>query len=360
MRVYGSRISYYTGKLENYLRYRGIDYAMLPTVPHYREIRAGAGAVQHPVAQLDDGRWISDTTPILAWFEAGQPGPTIYPDDPALRFAALLLEDYADEWLWRSAMHYRWSYLQDRQHASGVLADELLVGRRQPRFVKRFLITRRQLGGFVRGDGVTPATREHVEAGYFTALDQLEAVFAERPFLLGDAPSIADFGFVGPMLRHFSQDPTSAEIMRNRASGVYEWVARMWNRRASAEPARWVAAIDAPLSALLTEACETHLVQLAANAVAFAAGRGRYDQEIQGCHYRSVPCSRYRVWCLEELRRAWEALDETARATLRPHLAEPHAAVLWSGEPAAESGYDVERRAPFNRAINVFGTGVPR
>jgi hypothetical protein len=32
---------------------------------------------------------------------------------------------------------------------------------------------------------------------------------------------------MGPMLRHFGQDPTPADIMRNRAPGVYEWVARM-------------------------------------------------------------------------------------------------------------------------------------
>lgn len=359
MRVYGSRISYYTGKLESYLRYRGLDYTLLPTVGHYREIRAGAGTVQMPVVRLDDGRWMSDTTPILAWLDPQQPGPSIYPADPALRFAALLLEDYADEWLWRPAMHYRWSPLQDRQYASGVLADELLGERFGPRSFKRFLLVRRQLGGFVRGDGVSPATREHVEAGYLTALARLEDVLARRPFLLGDAPTLADFGFMGPMLRHFGQDPTPAELMRNRAPGVYEWVARMWNRRASAQAPRLVDAIDAPLSALLAEACETHLAQLAANAVAFAEGRGRYEQEIQGCRYRAVPCSRYRVWCLDELRRAWDGLDETARATLRPHLPEPHAAVLWSGEPAAGSGYDAERRAPFNRAINVFGSGVP-
>ncbi len=33
--------------------------------------------------------------------------------------------------------------------------------------------------------------------------------------------------------------------------------------------------------------------------------------------------------------------------------------VLWESEPAAESGYDTERQAPFDRAINVFGRGVP-
>lgn len=52
LRVYGSRISYYTGKLECYLRYRGIAYQLLPTEPHARAIRAGVGTVQMPVVEL--------------------------------------------------------------------------------------------------------------------------------------------------------------------------------------------------------------------------------------------------------------------------------------------------------------------
>jgi glutathione S-transferase len=360
LRVFGSRISYYTGKLETYLRFRSIDYELLPTVGHEREIRAGAGAVQMPVVQLEDGRWMSDSTPILAWLDAQQEAPSIYPRDPALRFVALLLEDYADEWLWRPAMHYRWSYLQDRQHASGVLADELLADRWLPRFLKRFLLTRRQLRGFVKGDGVIDSTRAHVEQGYLNALDRLKAIFAARPFLLGDSPTIADFGFMGPMLRHFGQDPTPAEIMRSRAPGVYEWVGRMWNSRATGTKPELLSKVDARLADLLVEACESHLVQLRENAVAFSQGLTRYDQEIQGCEYAQVPTSRYRVWCLEELRREWRALDEAARRDLQQRLPVPQAAVLWDEPPSAASGYDPERRAPFNRSINVFGTGVPR
>ncbi|MGH0037942.1 MAG: glutathione S-transferase family protein [Myxococcota bacterium] len=360
IRVYGSRISYYTGKLETYLRFRGLDYTLLPTVGHYSEIRAGAGAVQMPVVQLDDGRWMSDTTPILAWFESRREAPSIHPGDPALRFVALLIEDYADEWLWRPAMHYRWSYRPDRQYASGLLADELLGRHPLPRFLKRFMLTRRQLGGFVRGDGVTAQTWDHVEGAYLTALDRLEAIFSARSFVLGEAPSVADFGLMAPMLRHFGQDPTPAEIMRRRAPGVYEWVARMWNARAGAEAPAFVSEIDPLVSELLLEVCETHLVQLRENAAAHGRGLRRYDQEIQGCGYRGLPVSRYRVWCLEELRRAWQSLDEAARERLRPHLPEPHARVLWEEAPGAASGYDPERLAPFNRAINVFGRGVPR
>jgi hypothetical protein len=270
-----------------------------------------------------------------------------------------LLEDYADEWLWRPAMHYRWSFVQDRQYASGAIVDEVLPHIPAPRLLKRFVVTRRQLGGFVRGDGVTRATRGHVEQSYWTALDRLEAIFARRRFVLGDRPTIADFGFMGPMLRHFGQDPTPQEIMRTRAPGVYAWVARMWNTRASGAAPALLSTIDAPLLALLREACETHLVQLRENAVAYGRGLGRYDQVIQGCAYEQVPSSRYRVWCLEELRREWSALDESVRERLREDLPEAEASVLWNDFPGVASEYDRERRAPFNRAINVFGRGVP-
>ncbi len=364
IRVYGSRISYYAGKLEAYLRYRGLGYELLSMVDHAREIRAGAGAVQSPVVKLPDGRWMSDSTPMLAWLDAEQSGPSIYPEDPGMRFLALLLEDHADEWLWRPAMHYRWSYRQDRDHASGVLTDELLSGSRLPRFLKRRAIARRQRHGFVQLDGVDETTRAHVEQTAMAAFDGLEAVLAERPFLLGDRPTIVDFGFVGPMFRHFAQDPTPAELMRQRAPRVYTWVARMWEAPPVATPGPGEASIlgqvDAPLAALLREACETHLVQLRENARAWSRGESHFEQEIQGWRYRRLPVSRYRVWCLEELRRHWQALDEATQQELQGQLPEPGASVLFDAEPVAESGYDPERNAPFNRAINVFEDGVPR
>jgi glutathione S-transferase len=360
MHVYGCKISYYTGKLETYLRYRSIEYDYSPTVGNEKRLRAGAGVVQHPVVQLADGRWMTDTTPVIAWLEAKQAAPTIYPADAALRFAALLIEDYADEWLWRPAMHYRWSYRPDRCYAAESLYNDLIANNRPiPRFVALNLLKLRQFGGFVRGDGVTAKTRFHVDRTYLTALDLLQAIFERRPFVLGGTPTIADFGLMGPMLRHFGQDPTPAEIMRNRAPAVYEWVARMWNAKAEAGEASPIDPFDEVLVELLSEISETHLAQLRQNAGAYGRGLKRYDQDIQDCHYVRVPTSRYRVWCLEELLRAWRELDDTERATLKNNLRSPEASILWDAPAFSPSNYDSERRAPFNRAINVFGTGVP-
>ena len=101
-----------------------------------------------------------------------------------------------------------------------------------PRFAKRFVIRRRQHGRYVRNDGVTRKTWDHVEGTYFKTLDQLEAIFAKRSYLLSEVPSLTDFGFFASMFRHFSQDPTASELMRQRAPGVFEWQSRIWNARA--------------------------------------------------------------------------------------------------------------------------------
>lgn len=354
LRVYGSRISYFTGKLEAYLRYRGHAYTLLPTYQHASEVAKGTGSTQMPAMQLADGRWTSDTTPILAWLDGRDGGPSIYPERPDLRFVSLLIEDYADEWLWRSAMHYRWSYRLDRDHASGVLTDEQMSQSRLPRPLRRRAIIRRQLGGFVKGDGVTASTWDHVESGYFAVLDQLEAILSGRRFMLGDAPSIADFAMMGPMLRHFGQDPTPADIMRSRGPGVYAWLGRMWNARARERATEWISDFDTGISGLLREICETHLVQLRENALAIAAGKARFAQVVQGVRYEDVPAGRYRVWCLENLRREWEGLGEDARGQLRGLLPEPGASVLWDETTPLGSGYDAQGEAPFNRALNVF------
>lgn len=360
LKVYGSKISYYTGKLEAYLRYKGLDYQRLSPYAKQKAIRENVGAMQMPIVQRTDGRWMSDTTPIILQLESEHPTPSVLPPDPTLRFIARLLEDYADEWLWRPAMHYRWSYAHDRELLSSVIVDELLQHVPLPRFVKRRAIALRQRRGFVTGDGVRPQTREHVEAGYLAALDNMSRMLANRPFLLGDAPSLADFGFMAPMLRHFGQDPTPVEIMRDRAPAVYAWVARVWNARASDDVPRFLDEVPADAAPMLQEVCETHLAQLAANAVAYAAGPGRFAMTIQGCDYIKLPVSRYRVACLERLREEFASLPGEVQSTLRALLPHSQAEILWSPGIPAASGYDEERLAPFGKAINVYANGFPR
>jgi len=360
MRLYGVSVSYYTGKLEAYLRYKGIAYVMTSPYGDQKRIRAKVGAIQVPIVERDDGRWMSDSTPIILQLEKEYPGSAVMPADPAVRFAAFLIEDYADEWLWRPAMHYRWSYEHDRALLSRILVDEVTRHTKLPRFVKLMLVKRRQRIGFVVRDGVTAETRAHVEGSYRASLRHMTAMLDQRSYLLGSAPSLADFGMMGPMLRHFGQDPTPAEIMRNEAPAVYEWVAHVWNARAAAGRPDFLSEVPADAAGMLKEVAETHLHQLAANADAFAKGLSQFDMTVQGVHYKHLPVSRYRVWCLEMLREAFAALSPDEQERMRAHLPYPPAEILWRDTIRAKSDYDKERQAPFNKAINVYGDGVPR
>ncbi len=346
--VYGSAISYYTGKLEGYLRYKEIPYrfvAFSPTVG--QRLRTETGTSQMPAVELPDGRFMTDTTPMIDWFEKHYPESAVIPTDPLQAFVSRLVEDYAEEWLWRPAMHFRWNYRPDALLLSRKITDELLRSVLFPGFMKRFVIRQRQRGFYVRLDGVTRETWHAVEASYFDTLDRLSKIFATRPFLLGQAPTLADFGFFASMFRHFSQDPTPAELMRQRAPAVFEWQARLWNARASQQSGELVSGVPQDWEPFLEDIGRAYLPYLCANADGFAAGKKRHDAEIEGVRYRNLPVSAYRVWCLERLRAHFEALDEEPRAQARS-LLERHGCwePLWRIENP-ESHYDPDGRVPF-------------
>jgi glutathione S-transferase len=354
--VYGSKVSYFTGKLEAYLRYKEIPFRFQAMTSEYfnRIVPEKTGAQQMPAVELADGRWATDSTPLIDWFEQQYPEHPVMPADPAQAYICRLIEDYADEWLWRPAMHYRWSYFQGRQLLGTVLVDELFHDVKGPTWLKRWQIRRRQKSNFVDKDGVTAANREHVEQGYLRALGILESIFQDRPFIFGNKPTLADFGLFGPMFRHFSQDPTPAEIMRETAPAVFEWVGRMWNARASQLCGELVSGIPADILPLLQEVGETHLQNLVANTQAWRENKKHYDVAIQGVQYTDLPVSRYRSWCLEQLQSHFEQLPPDTRSSLQ-QLLETHRCwkPLWQiSEP--RSMYDPDRQAPFAVGLEVY------
>lgn len=348
IKVHGLRISYYTGKMEAYLRYKEIPYDFVVlTRARMGLLKAKTGAAQMPAIELPDGRFMTDTTPMITWFEEQYPDNPVVPKDPMMKFFSYLLEDYAEEWMWRPAMHYRWSYKTDRMHLSRKIVDELMAEESGPAFLKRMFIRRRQHVEYVKRDGVDKNTWDHVESIYLNTLDRLEAIFATRPFLLGDRPTLADFGFFASMFRHFSQDPTASDIMRIRAPGVFAWQARLWNARASATKGHELHELPSDLHSMLDDIGEAYLPYLNANALAWQTGQERFDPVVQGAQYRSVPVSQYRVWCLEQLQQRAREVPEEKQGKLRGLL---EARRCWGplfelDEPG--SHYDEGKDAPF-------------
>jgi len=323
-RLYVLDASYFSGKLEAYFRWKEIPFERIEAT--WRQITTRllphTGISRVPLVQTPDGTWLQDSTPIIDWLEQRFPEPAVVPTDPLHGYVARLLEDYADEWLWRPALHYRWSYAGDAQLLARRIVAESLHDMPVPQPLLRLFIRRRQRRTYVTGDGVTRATRPHVEAIYLATLDRLERWLREQPFVHGGRPGLADFGFFASMFRHFSLDPTPSRIMRNRAPAVYEWTARLWNARASRVAGDFLppGAIPPLWRELLADAGETYLPYLHANAIAWRDGHRRLDFSVQGVTYRSVPTVHYRVWCRERLQDHFEALPPAAQPATRALL----------------------------------------
>ncbi len=359
IRVHGLDLSYFTGKLQAYLRYCELpfDFVDMDTAGLRRAARA-TGMAQMPAVELVDGRWMTDTTAIIGWIEAGRAGPEVTPRDPVLRFFSLLLEDYADEWLWRPALHYRWSFQPDTALMGRRIAAEMLRDVPGPLALRTAVIIARQQRKYVRGDGITPATRDAVEDLYRRTLAALEAILATRPFLLGDRPSLADVGFMGSMFRHFSLDPTPARIMRDTAPAVFEWVARMWNAKASRMTGRaLLEVIPDDWQPFLGEMATGYLPYLAANAEAAAAGQATFAATLQGVDWR-LPVNLNRVHCLKALQTAFTALPPDAATAVRARL---EAAGAWTPLwrfTAPDIGFDPQGRLPFLTPETAWSPGA--
>jgi len=357
LKVYGAKISYFTGKLENYLRYKEIPYEHIPLggAKARSEIQRNIGAIQLPNVRLANGSWMTDTTPMIQWFEKEFPDGQVIPKDPEQAFFSLLLEDYADEWLWRPAMHYRWHYKLDATALSRAIVDELLGPVRLPEWIKRFIIRTRQRTIFTVGDGIHQGNIPGIEATYLHTLKNLQAIFEKRPFLLGDKPSLADIGFSGPMFRHFGIDPTPAAIMRETAPAVYEWTARLWNARHSETEGDWLDGIPDDWGPILDDIGSAYLPYLNANVDAWKNKEKRFDATIDGVTYKKARASHYRVWCLEMLQKQFNDLPaevkEKVRARLEAHNCwEP----LWH-HPELDSQLVQDNTPAFSAGTNALG-----
>lgn len=311
LKVIGGQESYFTGKLEAYLRAKGIPYQNVPfTMEVLEKAAAHTGFFQIPQVQCANDSWLVDTSQIIDYLDRQHPQPRTTPIDPAANFIALLLEDYADEWLWRPAMHYRWSFDNSAELLSSWLAEhspeaDISLAENKATWVAR------QKGIFVDGDGVTEATQSAVESSYLHALQALESIFAKRDFILGDRPTQADFGFMGPMFRHFFCDPDPARIMRDTAPGVQEWVARMWNMRPERfSSAAQIDAIPDDLHDLLAPVVSVYLPYLLANQQAVIAGQDQLTYTVLDVDWNE-PAKPYRLWCLDQLRSNIQLLDNS-------------------------------------------------
>ncbi|MDJ0851292.1 MAG: glutathione S-transferase family protein [Myxococcota bacterium] len=338
LKIVGAPGSPYSRKLLAVLRYRRIPHVWI-----VRNSREDHDIPEVPVSLIpvlvfpgEDGapdEAAFDTTPLIQRLETFHAERSLVPPDPALAFLALLVEDYADEWLTKAMFHYRWAYAPDIDKAGSILPRWARVEAPEDTVAQlKKVFSERQIGRlWVVGSNET--TAPVIEASYRRCLERLDDHLTRHPHVLGGRPSAADFALYGQLTQLALFDPTPAAVTLEAAPRVYAWVERMEDL-SGAEPqaSDWLTRDGVPdtLRGLLAEIGRVYAPFLIGNAAALESGAERVECEIDGRPWVQKPFP-YQGKCLGWLREAYGALASDDRACVDALLDGTGCGALFSG-----------------------------
>lgn len=206
-RVHGMMQSYFTRKMTGYLDYKAIPWVFrrFPGASPEAMTAGYPGGV--PVVETPDGEFMWDSTAMIHHLELRVPERTVLPPDPVQRFLCYVIEDAADEWIYRVAVGSRWYFPENAAVGGFELARDIAVRMPVPCDQAHLAV-----GQHVRSScgplGVTAETIPlWVDDVLRPWLRVLGAHLAERPYLFGERPSLADFALFGGNAAHFTNDP---------------------------------------------------------------------------------------------------------------------------------------------------------
>lgn len=332
-RLLGWEVSYFTGKVRSYLRYKGIPYDEEPIdffeFSVLAKHRTGAAAI--PIVITPEGEWIQDSSVILDRLERRFPARSVVPTTPVLRFVSYLLELWADEFWIPSAMHTRWNFPENYALFEREVGAHLLP------YAPRLLQDRaaayaaQQMRNHREAVGIVPYQYACLERWTESMLDRLDAHFACHPYLLGARPTLADFALMGPLYGHLGRDPWPKRELVGKRPHVGAFITRMNERSpdvgelavddhvpetlwpivelAAREMLPWVEATRDALSAHVAGRPDAH-VPRGLGMIRFPLGEGTYSRA-------ALP---YVIWMVQRMLDAERARPEPERAAVRRTL----------------------------------------
>ncbi len=211
--IYGGELSYFSRKLEAAMIFYGADFEMCgKNQDNAQEIESRSGTHQVPVLLTPENWMIGDTTPLLHLLDSRFPGREMFPPGP-LGILTQIVEEYFDEWIARTMVHYRWHYEE-----SAVFASEKM-GAGNPEAAARI----RKWGPRACRATGTESERQQsqAEAEYMRIMEAMETQLQETRYMLGNRPTAVDCVLLGGLRAHTNMDPTP-----KRAIEKYEKVVR--------------------------------------------------------------------------------------------------------------------------------------
>ena len=264
----------YSDKIRAFLRYKRIPFVEHTETMETRftVLQARTGKTMVPVLITPDDEAMNDSTAIAAALEKRHPEPRTRWGDAPVDTLAMLLEDYADEWLVRIMLASRWYHSADAAQNSAIIATGMTHGLFGIDFQRAAREFPPGIVSTVPKMGATPENADEWYAMVPRALAAMATVLAENEFLTGSAPHLADFAFYG-MLNQIRRDPTGYGWIATGPKEVLDWLGRLETAckeggSKAGEPLQDVTL----LAPLVREAMETYFRMSVANARALDAG----------------------------------------------------------------------------------------
>ncbi len=223
--IYGYTLSYFTRKVEVAFELQGLSHIRRhKSLFHKPWVERLGGTHQVPVVRAPGLKFMADSTLIIEATDAVAPKRRLFPSGEA-GILARLVEEWLDEWLSRSVIHYRWNYDECAAEAAKMLGQEILpgfpsalqdkVGRSIANWGKRA----------VRALAVDQPSRqraaESVCERMFVALD---AQLAKTAYAMGDRATVVDAVLLGALRAHLNFDPVPRRALQ-RHPRILEWLA---------------------------------------------------------------------------------------------------------------------------------------
>ncbi len=230
-KLYTMYTSPYSDKVRALMHYKSIPFEdhIENAETRFTVLQARTGRTMVPVVITPDDQAMNDSTPIAAYFESHHPQPPTRWEDPGIDTLAMLLEDYADEWMVRIMLASRWYHEEDAKHCGIMIAGNMandVYGLDLLQAASDFP------NGVIATVPLMGATRHNAERWYemfnriLTALDE---ALSHDDFITGSGPHLCDFAFFG-MINQIRRDPTGHGWLVNGPQPVRGWLDAMETR----------------------------------------------------------------------------------------------------------------------------------
>lgn len=193
--LYQFEISQFSEKVRLILDYKGLDYQKVEVTPGIGQLELFQKSGQRQVPVLKDGEtWVVDSTEIAFYLDRHYPNKTIIPSDPLLRGQCLLIEEWADESIGvKGRKAIAGAINQNPNFRASILPEGT------PDFFKSLVksVPSDLLAVLGTGVGLGKEAIQDAHRSLKQDLEALTLILENRPYLLGNEPSLADLSVAG-------------------------------------------------------------------------------------------------------------------------------------------------------------------